>query len=242
MSRTSAKFSCALLSSGKVQCWGNNTLGELGHGTSTAYLSQRPNAIGPVELSANAKAISIAPSSSMACALLTTDEVQCWGHNALGALGIGSTDPVIASSSHIPDSTHDLGSASDDDIAASGLVGLGTNQKILDLSVGYNHTCAVIQDPQNGDELKCWGGNSNMERGYGTSAPTAGLTPVGYSAVSISPVASVSAGAGHTCAVLKSGDVKCWGGNTTGQLGLGYVNSHTGASLPSQLPALRILQ
>lgn len=338
-------FSCALLESGKVQCWGNNTLGELGQGTSTAHLNERPSAIGPVELSANAKAISIAPSSSMACALLTNDQVQCWGQNALGALGIGSTDPLIGLSSPptsygtvnlgttalavqsfyrggcaylsnggvrcwgfntsgqlglghenpvgydapvfpnqtngagnvnlgslvvarlilgsssacvvldtgkarcwgengvyqlgIPGSTHDLGSASGDDIAASGIVGLGTQQRILDMSLGYNHSCAVIEDPP-GSHLKCWGGNSSMERGYGTSAPTAGLTPVGYAAVSISPVASVSAGAGHTCALLNSGDVKCWGGNTTGQLGLSYTSNHTGNTLPSELPAVQV--
>ena len=64
----------------------------------------------------------------------------------------------------------------------------------------------------------CWGNNSHGEVGNGSH--TDALKPVPVSGLS-GGVAAVSAGYDHTCALLNSGSVKCWGNNATGELGDG---------------------
>ena len=66
-------FSCALLGSGKVQCWGNNVQGELGNGTTTDSAT-------PVDVKLPAPAVALSVSAAtLACAVLQTGRVMCWG-------------------------------------------------------------------------------------------------------------------------------------------------------------------
>ncbi len=88
------------------------------------------------------------------------------------------------------------------------------------LSAGGSHACAIRPD----GALLCWGQNDDGQLGIGgvsqktKAAQVTGLT---------SGVVSVSAGWAHTCAVLSSGALKCWGANTFGQLGDGTVKGRT---------------
>jgi len=90
------------------------------------------------------------------------------------------------------------------------------------ISSGYAHTCAVIY----GGELKCWGRNSfgvlgtGDSRDYGgspQSLPLVSLPTVRLGEYAVQEVAASSNE--HACA-LSDGSVKCWGGNSKGQLGL----------------------
>jgi alpha-tubulin suppressor-like RCC1 family protein len=85
------------------------------------------------------------------------------------------------------------------------------------LSSGGSSTCAVLDD----DALSCWGYNFEGELGYGDNKdrympPSFGLN-LGYGKTAT----AVSAGFSHTCAILQDRSVKCWGQNTSGQLGYG---------------------
>src|SRR5262249_16989394 len=85
-------FTCALLDSGAVSCWGRNLLGNLGLGDTTAR-SGRP-ADGPlptVDLGRGPTALDPAVGYNLACALLDDHTVKCWGGNAYGQLGLGDT-------------------------------------------------------------------------------------------------------------------------------------------------------
>ncbi|MGB0152329.1 MAG: hypothetical protein ACPF92_08430, partial [Candidatus Poseidoniaceae archaeon] len=100
---------------------------------------------------------------------------------------------------------------------------LGRGLTAVDVSVGDHHTCAILDNGL----LKCWGRDDYGQLGDGSS--TYGRQGDGDPLVepSIFPIdlgpgrsaVAVSAGSLHTCAILDSGDVKCWGLGASGQLG-----------------------
>lgn len=126
------------------------------------------------------------------CALLESGDVRCWGHNALGALGDGTYQD-----SAVPTQVKLLSDA----------VALSQNAVTL-------HTCAVVA----GGDVACWGDNSHLQLGGGTTAPDSNrASPV----VGIHDAVSVATGYLFSCAVLENAEVRCWGWNANGALGLG---------------------
>jgi Regulator of chromosome condensation (RCC1) repeat len=73
---------CAVLADGKVACWGDNTDGQLGNGTTTPSLT-------PVNVPGISNAVAVSAGSAHTCALLATGSVQCWGRGEGGWLGDG---------------------------------------------------------------------------------------------------------------------------------------------------------
>src|SRR5262249_55067635 len=90
------------------------------------------------------------------------------------------------------------------------------------------HACAL----KRGGAVRCWGANDAGQLGNGTLAGSA--VPVSVAGLS-SGVTAVAAGGGHTCALLTSGKVKCWGDNFFGQLGNG---TRTSSALPVDVVGL----
>jgi alpha-tubulin suppressor-like RCC1 family protein len=186
-------FTCALSTTGRIKCWGANTLGQLGapstSGTVTAANAKLVN------LGARATAISAV--GSHACALLQGGAVRCWGANEAGELGVGTTGSVPRG----PQPAVDLGAGHTATAIAAG----GRN---FPLAIG--HTCALLDD----GSVKCWGGNGRGQLGIGgatfanTNAPTTAVDLGGARAKAI------AAGATHTCALLTDGMVRCWGDPT----------------------------
>ena len=89
----------------------------------------------------------------------------------------------------------------------------------LRITAGDMHTCVVTSS----GAARCFGSNYQGQLGNGTRTdnPSANTDVSGLS----SGVQSISAGQNHTCAVLTSGDTKCWGNNNRGQLGDGTQTS-----------------
>ncbi len=170
---------CMLLSSESVRCWGDNTDGQLGDGTSVASSNV------PVGVLGVFKPVGLASDGTSFCAQLKSGGAQCWGSNAEGALGNGST---AASSS--------------DPVAVRGLNYI---QKLFARVGGY---CVVID----GGGVKCWGSNANGSLGDGK---TSGNSAVPVAVKGLSGVSSIDG----SCAVLGNGTVKCWGSGVDGELG-----------------------
>ncbi|CAM6000755.1 unnamed protein product [Sphagnum balticum] len=128
---------CALNSSGNVYCWGNNIYGTVGNGntTSTTYPSEVVG-VGGTGVLSNITAISVG--SCQVCALNTSGNVYCWGDNANGQLGNGST------------------TNSSSPVEVKGLNGTGFLSSVTAISSGgvgiYGRNCAL-----SGENVYCWG-------------------------------------------------------------------------------------
>jgi len=107
------------------------------------------------------------------------------------------------------------------------------------VSAGNDHTCAVLDN----DTVKCWGSNTNGKLGLGDTATRGdGAGEMGDAL----PVVALGTGRSakavvarefHTCALLDNDQIKCWGDNSAGQLGLGDKNNR-GASAGTMGDAL----
>src|SRR5262245_56851453 len=94
---------------------------------------------------------------------------------------------------------------------------------ILQIQAGRNHTCALLANNQ----VKCWGENLYGQLGYGDTV-TAGdnANELGSNLPYVDlgtgrTVQTLWPGRNHSCASLDNGELKCWGRNESGRLGLG---------------------
>jgi hypothetical protein len=223
--------SCALLDDFQVMCWGDNFHGQLGHEDNVT----RGDGLNPLGMTTQVTplgslyhAVALSAAGDRTCALLDNGQIKCWGNNSYGELGLGVTDEAWG----------DLPGSMGDNLP---FVDLGSGHSALAVVAGESHTCAILED----HSLKCWGRNDSgqlglddaMERGslpgdMGDSLPKVDLG-TGRTAI------AVAAGAAHTCALLDNHQVKCWGLNMDGELGLPGLdeNRGDGAAGPLGTPA-----
>jgi len=192
-------FSCALMDSGGIKCWGKNDFGQLGD-------DSVENRLVPVNVSGFASgANAISAGGYHNCVLTDTGGIKCSGWNAYGQLGDG-TIPYETVPVDVP----------------------GLTSGVLDISVGAYHTCAVMGS----GAAKCWGRNEHGELGDDTTR-SRGM-PVGVIGLS-SGVSEIFTGKHHTCAIMASGGMRCWGRGNDGLLGYG---SNQSSSTPVDVSGL----
>ena len=231
---------CVIWTGGELWCWGYNSSGQLGIGSTSTKTT-------PTQLAFGGWAI-INVGSFHACGIQADSTLWCWGANSSGQLGIGpsgnQTTPVEVGNTGWTQVS--LGSGHTCATTASGRLwcwggnsygqlGIGStaNRSIpsqvsgttwRSVATGSWHTCATKSD----GTLWCWGLNNAGQLGIGTSDYSK-PTP---SQVDGSNWDSVSAGYQHTCATKTDGTLWCWGYNPYGQLGDGTTS---GRSRPQQV-------
>lgn len=231
---TGNEHSCAVVIPGAVKCWGLNTSGQLGDGT----ITERRTPVDVSGLSSGVMAISAGTQHT--CALLRTGAVRCWG--AAGRTGDNTNTqrltPVDVSGLSFgviqisAGHTHTCALLSTGAVkcwggGGRGGLGDGTGENryapvnvsglssgVIQISSGELHTCALLST----GAAKCWGWNDFRALGSSTSGDK--YTPQDVVGISSGAI-SIAAGGSHTCVLLSTGAAKCWGYNSSGQLGNG---------------------
>jgi alpha-tubulin suppressor-like RCC1 family protein len=210
---------CAVLDDGNVRCWGQGDSGQLGQGSVEDIGDQETPATFP-PVSVGAAAVQVAAGGSHTCVLLQGGTVRCWGRSNEGQLGYGTINfnGDALAGNEAGESPAELG-----DVDVGGTV--------VQIVAGGQHTCALLE----GGAVRCWGAGFRGQLGH-SSTDNIGdnETPSGVSAVELgAPAVKISAGGFHTCALLDTGNVRCWGYNQAGQLGYGSEDTIGDTEVPA---------
>jgi len=209
-------FTCLLLNTGNVTCFGSNSAGQCADDTSVS------NHWGPdsvVELPSRLPAVQVCTGFDFACALLVNGSAACWGKNDRAQLG---TATWYGASSAAP------------------LLWFRTSTTVYtQISCGYRHTCGLRAD----GNVDCAGNNvwyqvdsssstrdssaitvtSSDTINTGTSANSG----VRFTSLGLSP-ASLT-----TCGTLSNGRVRCWGMDSVSADGQHKANGRGSTGLRS---------
>lgn len=212
---TGFSHTCALISDGRVRCWGSNAEGRLGYGNSTEVPNVGDNE-DPADLEdvpIGGLAIQVVAGNSHTCVLLDDGDVRCWGRNSSGQCGRGDEEII----------------GNDEPASASTVVDLPS--KVLRIAAGAEHTCAVLDDGHG--SFYCWGMNGDGRLGYGPDADITGVEDIGddetpasvgenhaFNFIS-SDGRMISGGLTHTCGTNEIGTARCWGDSFNYRLGSG---------------------
>lgn len=173
--------------------------------------------------------IQVAAHGAHTCVRNRIGKIQCWGANDHGQLGLGSATASFST-------------------PQTAVVDLGGDYYARSVSVGVLHTCAILD----GGSVKCWGDNNYGELGRGNLDENVGKSAgeMGANLVSVNLGAGVVAtqlalGYSHSCALVSNAgpdNVKCWGRNHRGQLGIGNTldRGHSASDLGSNLPFVQL--
>jgi hypothetical protein len=194
--------SLALLADGSVLAWGENSFGQLGLGSAvgpeTCETTIQCSRV-PVKIPGISDAIAIAAGEYHSMALLANGTVLGWGDERFGTQGSGVGQTTGCACTPSPTQIPGI----------SGAVGI---------TAGFYTGGALLAD----GTVRNWGRNSEGQLGTGAASPKEGCACLGpVSPAGLTGVRQLSAGGYHSLALLQSGAIVGWGGNSRGQVGIG---------------------
>ena len=205
---------CAIDTAGKAYCWGSNTTGQLGNGSTTN--SSVPVAVSTAGVLNGKTLVSVSLNIDYSCALDTAGAAYCWGSGSYGALGNGST-----TNSSVP--------------VAVSTAGVLNGKVLASISSGgaYGTVCALDAS----GKAYCWGNNGYNVFGDGTS--TNSSVPVAVSTAGVlngKTLVSITSGYLTTFALGSDGQSYSWGYNGANQFGIGNTTSSLVPVMAATLP------
>ena len=210
---------CVLYFDGRVKCWGDGAFGNLGYGnTADIGDNETPDSIGFVDL--GGPAVEIAAAFRNTCAVRDDGKVFCFGYNNYGQLGYGHTMPI----------------GNDETPAQAGPIDLGDDA--VTIGVAQEFACALTTN----DTVRCWGHGHQGQLGLGNTGdigddePPSSAPPLDFG----ENVVQLAVGVFHSCALLESGGVRCWGRNGGGQLGYGNTINVGDNEHPKDVPVVAL--
>lgn len=225
---SSAYTNCILTRDGVFKCWGYrgayNFANGLNDDDENEYISDDPEekADGiPASQLGDMTVLHAETNEYFGCALYENKSVKCWGNNDY----VGLDDPANDTSGYTGDIPEELGNNLP-------VINFGDGLTVKQLSLGNAHACVIL----NNDRLKCWGSNDYGQAGLGdteTRGDDANEMGDALSYVDLGTdenqepytAKQVMAGYGLTCAVLNNDQIKCWGDNSSAQLGYGDIEN-----------------
>ena len=197
-------ITCVLDTSGLVYCWGYGPEGEMGDGLGRGN-NPFPVAVDTTGVLSGISISHISAGDSAVCAVDSNGLVYCWGLNASGQLGNGTTDDALSP------------------VQVNAEANL-SSQSAPDVSVGGAFACARTDMGL----ASCWGDGSQGQ--LGNAATNDSNVPVDVwqsdkSVLKDVTFAQLSAGYSHTCVISTVARAYCWGLNDYGQLGTGVDSS-----------------
>jgi alpha-tubulin suppressor-like RCC1 family protein len=206
--------SCMILKDAQTKCFGRNYYGQLGHAFSVGTNNPEPTPT-TVNFGSGVTASQVAMGSEAACAVVTGGVAKCWGDNRYGKLGNSSQSEEYAAHT---------------DPAVVPLTAAAKN-----IDIDYWHACAALVN----GEVYCWGNNQSGALGNDVDL---GLQKTHYTPTSVAiagPAKKVATGGDHSCALLESGVVQCWGNSTYGQAGTGNSSNSSPTTIGGLDPIIK---
>ena len=208
------RHTCALISGGRVACWGANDAGQLGDGTNAgravpAPVCEQYNEGAGVCEQPLSDVVALASADDHTCAVTSSGNAKCWGLDFWGQLGLGYKTPWPTPWNLV--ATDVCADYNEDTASCDSLL-----DSVVSVTTGHEFTCALLKTA----EAKCWGRSSQSR--LSASCPSvlnSCLEPVAV--LGLSGAIQLESGLDHTCAILELGTAACWGGGYYGQLGDG---------------------
>ena len=235
---------CALLDTNQVKCWGEEFPD--GEVSSRAVRGDEPGEMGDalptLDLGAGRSAVSVACGPSKTCVILDNNQVKCWGLYIESGVTTVSlpTNGLVPLSLTLPTAGGYLLVLLNDgsvirhwhnhyEECVTYVYNPGCTQELaVSITSSHSHGCILLSN----GVVKCWSSGHGSEYGQlgtGNTEPVsdfASATPVnlgsGKSAVSITSSEEAN------CAILDTGEVKCWGGTFRNSDGAQEVNGLLG--------------
>ena len=226
---------CAIKADQSLWCWGGNSSGQLGQGTTVALIAE------PTEVAADSQWSSVSANGDHSCAIKTGNSLWCWGSNSSGQIGNNADAAIVSSPTEIAAGSswskislgtdHSCGIKDDDSLwcwggNSHGQLGDGSkeekkiptaidpgNNDWLAISLGTQFSCGI----RDVGSLFCWGINDKNQSGRSPIDKADLTTP--SSVDGNTDWLNISTGNTHSCGIRNTDQLWCWGDSSYGQTG-----------------------
>jgi alpha-tubulin suppressor-like RCC1 family protein len=190
-----ANNTCIVLDNEQVRCWGVSAATGV-PGSGNVGDDETPDSVRTVDVGAGRTVEEVGVGNGFACVVLDNGDVRCWGYQTFGpTLGVPESNGARIGDDEEPTSipTTDLGG------------------RATALATGSIASCAILEN----GSVQCWGDNRFGQLGLGDENDVGDdETPAEAGPVDLgsgNTATAIAAGRYHFCAILQTGDVRCWG-------------------------------